>query len=98
MGRRLNNTVVVSAAIATVLVALQQTTHALPGSDQSFTLDRERCYGVVRAGKNDCGTAMHACAGRAARDAQADEWLMLPGGTCDRIVGGSLRPAAGGAT
>jgi uncharacterized membrane protein len=98
MAHRLSNAVVLSSAIAVVLIALQQTTHALPGSGKSFTLDRERCYGVVRAGKNDCGTAKHACAGRAARDAQGDEWLMLPAGTCDRIIGGTVKPPAGGAT
>ena len=25
----------------------------------------EKCYGVAKAGKNDCGTAKHACAGMA---------------------------------
>jgi len=98
MAHRLSNAVVISSAIAVVLIALQQTTHALPGSGQSFTLDRERCHGVVRAGKNDCGTAKHACAGRATRDAQGDEWLMLPGGTCDRIAGGSVKPPSVGVT
>jgi uncharacterized membrane protein len=92
MDYRLSNVAVISAAIATVLVALQQTTHALPGSRQRFALARERCYAVVRAGKNDCGTAVHACAWRATRDAQRDEWLMLPAGTCDKIVGATLRP------
>ena len=96
MAHRLFNAVVISSAIAAILIAVQQTTHVLPGSGKSFTLDRERCYGVVRAGKNDCGTAKHACAGRAARDAQSDEWLMLPAGTCDRIVGGTVKPPSGG--
>lgn len=90
---RISNAAVISAAIATVLVAVQQTTHALPGSSQRFALARERCYGVVRAGKNDCGNAVHVCAGRATRDAQPEEWLMLPTGTCDKIVGGALWPS-----
>ncbi len=28
----------------------------------------EKCYGVVKAGKNDCRTAAHSCAGQAAKD------------------------------
>lgn len=98
MSHRFGNTVVISGAIAAVLIAVQQNTHVLPGSGRNFALDRERCYGVVRAGRNDCGTAQHACAGRAGRDAQRDEWLMLPAGTCDRIAGGSVKPSAGDAT
>lgn len=92
MAHRLSNSVALSSALAAVLIALQQTTHVLPGSGDSFGLERERCYGVARAGKNDCGTAQHACAARASHDAQRDEWLMLPSGTCDRVVGGTVRP------
>jgi uncharacterized membrane protein len=92
MSHRTGNTVVICSAIGIVLLALQQTTHVLPGSQKTFTFDRERCYGVVRAGRNDCGTAKHACAGRAMRDAQSDEWLMLPAGTCEKIIGGTGKP------
>ena len=92
MAHLLGNSVAISSAFAAVLIAVQQTTHVLPGSGERFTLERERCYGVVRAGKNDCGTATHACAGRAMQDAQREEWLMLPNGTCDKIVGGTVRP------
>ena len=87
MDHRIGNTLAICSAIGIVLLAVQQTTHLLPGSKKMFTFDRERCYGVVRAGKNDCGTAKHACAGRAVRDADSNEWLMLPAGTCTKIVG-----------
>jgi len=52
----------------------------------------EKCYGVVKAGKNDCADKKHAhsCAGAAKTDASKDEWLLLPKGTCNRIVGGTL--------
>jgi uncharacterized membrane protein len=53
----------------------------------------EKCYGVAKAGKNDCAGAKHACAGQAAKDQDANEWVKLPKGTCDRLVGGSLTPA-----
>lgn len=88
------NAAIIGAAIALSLLAIQQFTHALPGSPKTFTSDRERCYGVVRAGRNDCGTSKHACAGRAGRDRDTEEWLMLPAGTCARITGGQLKAAA----
>lgn len=52
----------------------------------------EKCYGVVKAGKNDCQTATGACAGTAAKDGQKDAFVYLPKGTCEKIVGGSLEP------
>jgi len=51
----------------------------------------EKCYGVVKAGKNDCQTSSSACAGTAKQDGQADAWIYLPKGTCEKIVGGNLK-------
>jgi uncharacterized membrane protein len=93
MNRGIGNSLVIASAIAAVALAIEQNTHLLAGSSASFTMDRERCFGVVRAARNDCGTAVHACAGRAPQDAAGDEWLMLPAGTCARIAGGSLKAA-----
>lgn len=52
----------------------------------------EKCYGVAKAGKNDCAGATHACAGQAKADASGKEWIQLPKGTCERLAGGSLTP------
>ncbi len=94
MAHGIANTLVIGSALGIVWLAVQQTTHVLPGSQRMFAQERERCYGVVRAGKNDCGTAAHACAGRARRDAERGEWLMLPAGTCMKIAGGEGKPGA----
>ena len=51
----------------------------------------EKCYGVAKAGKNDCGTKSHGCAGYAKTDNDPAEWLLLPKGVCGKI-GGSLTP------
>lgn len=51
----------------------------------------EKCYGVVKAGKNDCQTSNTACAGTSTKDGQKDAWIYLPKGTCEKIVGGSLK-------
>jgi len=55
----------------------------------------ERCFGIVKAGKNDCQTATSSCAGTSKKDAQADSWLSVPKGTCEKIVGGKLTAAKG---
>jgi len=54
----------------------------------------EKCYGIAKAGKNDCQTTSSSCAGTSRRDGQADAWLYVPAGACERIVGGSLSPKA----
>jgi uncharacterized membrane protein len=55
---------------------------------------KEKCYGVVKAGKNDCGAPGHSCAGQAAKDADPNEWVYVPAGTCDKLVGGSTEKPA----
>jgi uncharacterized membrane protein len=52
--------------------------------------DTEKCYGVAKAGKNDCAGAAHACAGQSKVDASGKDFVELPKGTCGRLVGGSL--------
>jgi len=56
--------------------------------------DVEKCYGVAKAGKNDCKTLSNACAGHSVTDAQPDAFIALPKGTCERISGGSLQAPA----
>jgi uncharacterized membrane protein len=50
----------------------------------------EKCYGVAKAGKNDCQTDHSSCAGTSKKDAQTDAWIAVPKGTCAKIVGGKL--------
>ena len=51
----------------------------------------EKCMGISKAGKNDCGTSQHACAGMATADSMAEEWLYVPEGTCEKIPGGKVK-------
>ena len=50
----------------------------------------EKCFGIAKAGKNDCQTATSSCAGTSKKDHEASAWLSVPKGTCEKIVGGSL--------
>ena len=56
---------------------------------------KEKCYGIAKAGQNDCGTARHSCAGKAAKDNAPDEWKYVPKGTCEKM--GGKTTSAGGA-
>jgi uncharacterized membrane protein len=51
----------------------------------------EKCYGIAKAGMNDCGTATHGCGGEAKIDRDKANWILVPSGTCNKIVGGSLK-------
>ena len=52
----------------------------------------EKCYGVAKAGKNDCGTASHACAATSTKDNEPNDWKYVPKGTCESM-GGKAAPA-----
>ena len=56
--------------------------------------EREKCYGIAKAGQNDCGTAAHTCAGKARKDNLPEEWKYVPKGTCEKL-GGKLQPPKG---
>ena len=51
----------------------------------------EKCQGIAKAGKNDCGTSKHSCAGQAAVDNDPEEWIYVPEGTCSKIAGGNVK-------
>jgi uncharacterized membrane protein len=87
------------SAKKTMLAAAVGTLFALTAAQATLAADNdansEKCYGIAKAGKNDCAGAKHACAGQGTAAQSANDWVKLPKGTCERIVGGSLvAPAA----
>lgn len=80
-----SKTAILAAAVSSLLMV---TATAFAADDNS-----EKCYGVAKAGKNDCAGAAHACAGQSTKTASPQEWVKLPKGTCERLVGGSLTPS-----
>jgi len=83
----MKSTVFVASAVAAAL-----SLSAVAGT--ASAADNEKCYGVAAAGKNDCQTASHSCAGTASADSMPDSWIYVPVGTCEKIAGGSLKPKA----
>ncbi|MSR14107.1 MAG: DUF2282 domain-containing protein [Gammaproteobacteria bacterium] len=77
------NTLTASAVSALVAFGL--------GAAPAMAEDKpEKCYGIVKAAKNDCQTTNNACASHSGSDNQGDAWIYLPKGTCEKIVGGGL--------
>lgn len=70
------------------LFARQAEAHLEPKADE------EKCYGVAKAGRNDCASATgrHACATQAHKDSDPNEWILVPKRLCQRLAGGSLTP------
>ena len=55
--------------------------------------DMEKCYGIAKAHKNDCGAseAGTSCQGTSKVDGNPNAWVYVgPKGVCEKIVGGSL--------
>lgn len=51
----------------------------------------EKCYGIAKAGQNDCGSATIDCAGMSKTDGAKNAWISVPKGSCEKIVGGSTK-------
>ncbi len=83
---------IVKAAAASFLVIAS--THSLAQTNADHADKQEKCYGIVKAGKNDCQTKTASCAGSATKDNQKNAFLFLPKGDCEKITGGSLTSEA----
>jgi uncharacterized membrane protein len=84
-------TTMVQAALAGVIaIGLAQAADDAKNAQQA----KEKCYGVAKAGQNDCGTASHTCAGKAKKDSATDEWKYVAKGTCEKL-GGKPQPPGG---
>lgn len=82
--KKTSATVTAISSLLTLGAALSAPTFA------ADKVEMEKCYGVAKAGKNDCAGPAHACAGQAKVDSGGKEFVALPKGTCARLTGGSL--------
>ena len=87
MSKRLVLATAVAAAIATPALLTAQK----PVNPPSYKA--EKCYGIAKAGKNDCAsTGNNSCGGSSKLNSDPKAWIYVPAGYCARIVGGSLQP------
>lgn len=68
---------------------------ALSGSALAADSGKEKCFGIAKAGQNDCGgtNAKHSCAGQSKMDNDPNDWKFVAPGTCEKM-GGKLKAAA----
>ncbi len=75
------NKLILSAAIAAVSAAAV----AAPAHAEG----KEKCYGIAKAGKNDCKSSngSHSCAGMATKDNDPTEFKIVGEGECEKMGG-----------
>ena len=91
----MNTTRLLVASAVAAALAMPYASAAQGGPAPKPSFDAEKCYGVTKAGKNDCQTMNSSCAGTSKRDGQGDAWIYVPKGACEKLVGGSLQPKRG---
>lgn len=82
---------IIQSAIAGLLAigAVTTATQALAASANA-----EKCAGIAKAGKNDCGTSVSSCAATAKADRDPEAWILVPKGTCEKIAGARVQTSA----
>jgi uncharacterized membrane protein len=83
----MNQRLILSSALATAL-SLGLAGQAA-AQDMGKTGGKEKCFGVAKAGQNDCAnlSGSHSCAGQATVDNDPGEWKYVPKGTCKDMKG-----------
>ena len=79
----MNQRLIVSSALASALAL------GLFGQAAAQEKPKEKCYGIAKAGQNDCGnlSGSHSCAGQSKVDKDAGEWKYVAKGTCKDLKG-----------
>ncbi|MEO8060089.1 MAG: DUF2282 domain-containing protein [Burkholderiales bacterium] len=85
----MNQRLIVSSALASVLAM------GMLGAAQAQDNAKEKCYGIAKAGANDCAnlSGSHSCAGQSKNAMGADEWNYVAKGTCAKMGGKSAEEA-----
>ncbi len=76
-----------SVLTSVLMLALSGQAAATDGKDKG--VDKEKCFGVAKAGQNDCSSlaGLHSCAGQTKVDNAADDWKYVLKGTCKEMKG-----------
>ncbi len=79
----MNQRLVISSALASALAL------GLAGTAAAQDKGKEKCYGIAKAGQNDCANlaGTHSCAGQAKVDNDPGSWKYVAKGTCKDMKG-----------
>jgi uncharacterized membrane protein len=78
----MNQRALIAAAAASLLSTLLVATPAV-------AQEKEKCYGIAKAGQNDCAnlSGTHSCAGQSKVSEDKGEWKYVAKGTCKEMKG-----------
>jgi uncharacterized membrane protein len=72
-------TMAIAAAVSSLL--------AVGAAQAGDKADKDKCYGVAKAGQNDCAANGHSCAGQSKMDKDPAEWKYVAKGECEKMGG-----------
>ena len=77
----MNHRLIISSALASVM--------ALGLAAPAAAQEKEKCFGIAKAGQNDCANTagVHSCAGQSKVDNDKTEWKYVAKGTCKTMKG-----------
>ena len=71
------------AVVSAFAAALSIAASAAPAAAED---EQEKCYGVAKAGENDCAAGPGTtCAGTSKIDYQGNSWKLVPKGSCETM-------------
>lgn len=78
----MNQRALIAAAAASLLSTVLMSAPAV-------AQEKEKCYGIAKAGQNDCSNlaGTHSCAGQSKVDSDKGEWKYVAKGTCESMKG-----------
>jgi uncharacterized membrane protein len=80
----------IQAAIAGLLaLGVAGSAGAAPVAPDS---SKDKCYGIAKAGQNDCAAGKHSCAGQSKADNDPMDWKYVAKGTCENVGGKMTAP------
>ncbi len=85
----MNHRFVVSSALASVMALGLVATAGAASHAAKPAADKEKCYGIAKAGQNDCANlaGTHTCSGNSKVDNDPGEWKYVATGTCKDMKG-----------
>ena len=79
----MNQRFIVSSALASAMAL------GLVGQAAAQDKGKEKCYGIAKAGQNDCAnlSGSHSCAGQTKMDSDPADWKYVAKGSCKDMKG-----------
>jgi uncharacterized membrane protein len=79
----MNQRLIISSALASALAL------GLVGQASAQAKEKEKCFGIAKAGQNDCAnlSGSHSCAGQSKAEMGTDEWKYVAKGSCKDMKG-----------